>query len=93
MRFQILALCLCGLYSNAGFAAELIELEGTALRGEQEQPKVLYLVPWGTPDSPAIEVPEPEKELDGALRPLDRQAFRQSLYYRKNLKIGDLDQQ
>ncbi|WP_020405168.1 hypothetical protein [Hahella ganghwensis] len=89
---QRLAILFTALYSITSAAVERIELEGTSVRGDQEQPQVLYLIPWQTPDSPEIQVPAPNQELDGILAPVERQSFRERLYYRQHLKIGDLDQ-
>ncbi len=87
---QRLAILLLALYSIGTAAVERIELEGTSVRGDQEQPQVLYLIPWQTPKSPDILVPLPRQELEGILEPVDRQSFRERLYYRQNLRIGDL---
>lgn len=44
----------CGLLllvvANPVFAEEVVELESTVI-GNQEQPKVLYIVPWKSADS------------------------------------------
>ncbi|OZG73511.1 hypothetical protein BTA51_10875 [Hahella sp. CCB-MM4] len=88
---QRLAILFTALYSITSAAVERIELEGTSVRGDQEQPQVLYLIPWQTPKSPEIQVPAPKQELDGILEPVERQSFRERLYYRQYLKIGDLE--
>lgn len=85
------AILTSGLYSIASAAAERIDLEGTSIRGDQEQPQVLYLIPWQTPSNTDVEVPAPKQELKGLLEPVERQAFREQLFYRENLTIGDLD--
>ncbi len=65
-------------------------IEGSVIKGSQEQPKVLYIVPWQLPKSPSLDVPPPESEIDGVLEPVERDFYRQSLYFRRHLKIGVL---
>ena len=71
-------------------AAERAELEGATIRGDQEQPQVLFLLPWQPPPSPDISVPPPRTDLGEVLKPLERQRFREELYFRKNLELGEL---
>lgn len=53
--------------------------------GEQELPKVLYVVPWKDP-APGDPVPVPVIHLDeGFLAPLNRDAFRRQLQYQAGL--------
>jgi len=56
----------------------------------QEQPKVLYIVPWQAPTNPELKVPEPSPSLQGSFKPLERDFYRQSLYFRQHLKLGAL---
>ncbi len=90
MRLVKLAIVLSGLYSSGAFADELLELEGTSIHGDQEQPQVLYLIPWKTPEQIDISISSDDRSLEGVLTPIDRQVFREQLYYRETLTIGDL---
>ncbi|GAA3964427.1 hypothetical protein [Allohahella marinimesophila] len=80
---------LCAL-SLVAQAAERTEMEGATIRGDQEQPQVLFLLPWQPPPSPDISVPPPRTDLGDVLKPLERQRFREELYFRKNLELGEL---
>jgi len=64
--------------------------EGSIIKGSQEQPKVLYIVPWQLPKNPSLDVPMPEAKGEGVMEPVERDFYRQSLYFRRHLKIGVL---
>lgn len=54
---------------------------GIAIGGEQDLPKVLYIVPWKDTD-PGEPLEPPRAYLDeGVLAPVNRDAFRQQLWY------------
>lgn len=58
-----------------------IELDPTSIRGNQELPKVLYIVPWKEPDL-AQPAGRPLNSLvDEALAPVDRDVFRRQMRY------------
>lgn len=78
------------MFSVGGMAAERIELQGT-VRGNQEQPGVLFLVPWQNPPSPDIRTERPPKSLKGLDIPIERERFRQQLYFREHLELGEPD--
>ncbi len=48
MIHKYLFIVLVGLLPQTLMAAEVIELEGIFVRGNQEQPKVLFITPWQT---------------------------------------------
>jgi hypothetical protein len=61
--------------------ADRLDLDPTAIRGNQELPKVLYIVPWkdAGPGEPAG---RPLNSLiDEALSPVDREVFRRQVTY------------
>jgi hypothetical protein len=82
------------LLGPAAFAAGPPAGPGTGLTlgGEQELPKVLYVVPWKDP-APGEPAPAPVIRLDeGFLAPVNRDAFRRQLQYQAGL-IGRLPAQ
>ena len=87
MRAVMASLCVLSIMAQA---AERTEMEGATIRGDQEQPQVLFLLPWQPPPSPDISVPPPRTDLGDVLKPLERQRFREELYFRKNLELGEL---
>ena len=62
-------------------AEERIEMQGTAIIGNQELPKVLYIVPWKQSELPNITDLPLESLIDDALAPVDREAFKRQLDY------------
>jgi hypothetical protein len=60
---------------------ERLDLDTTSIRGNQELPKVLYILPWKEP-APAEPAGRPLNSLvDEALAPVDREVFRRQMRY------------
>jgi hypothetical protein len=58
-----------------------LDLDPTSIRGNQELPKVLYIVPWKEPGA-AEPAGRPLNSLvDEALAPVDRDVFRRQMRY------------
>jgi len=62
-------------------AEERLEMEGTAIIGNQELPKVLYIVPWKPSELPDLSEPPLQSLIDDALAPVDREEFRREVLY------------
>ncbi len=60
-----------------------IEMQGTAIIGNQELPKILYIVPWKKSDLPAMKRPPIAQLISEVLAPLDREEFRRQIYYHR----------
>jgi hypothetical protein len=70
------------MQSGAGDAVDEIELEVTEITGNQELPKMLYIVPWQASDAGDLVDKPASSALDNALAPIDRTEFiRQVDYY------------
>ena len=78
---RILCIILTMLVSLAASAEEVLKMEGTRIRGNQELPKVLYILPWQQPGG----VPEFEMQAQFARKNLFRRlyppAYRRELAY------------
>ena len=69
-------------------AADRLELDSTSIRGNQELPKVLYIVPWKDPALGDL-VGKPVNSLvDEVLAPVDREVFRRQTDYFDQLYGG-----
>ncbi len=66
-------------------AQQRLEMEGTAIIGNKELPKVLYIVPWKGAENIAMDSPEYDSVLDQALRPIDRDSFRRRVRYYRHI--------
>jgi hypothetical protein len=65
-----------------------MDLDTTSIRGNQELPKVLYILPWKDP-GPAEMTGRPLNSLiDEALAPVDREVFRRQQSYFDQLYGG-----
>ena len=62
-------------------AEERLEMEGTAIIGNQELLKVLYIVPWKQSELPDLSEPPLQSLIDDALMPIDREEFRREVLY------------
>ena len=62
-------------------AEERLNMEGTRIRGNQELPKVLYIVPWKQAEIPDLSQPPLESLIDEALTPVDRAVFQRQIRY------------
>ena len=66
-----------------------IQLDETVIQGNQELPKVLYIVPWREPDGlPDIELKAQFTELE-VFRRLYPPAYRRELDYYSTLELGE----
>lgn len=83
--FLIAGLLLLWISQGAN-ADERIIMQGTAVIGNQELPKVLYIVPWKKSELPDLSDPPLESLIDEALKPIDRNVFRRQVEYYQALK-------
>ncbi|WP_004581300.1 hypothetical protein [Marinobacter nanhaiticus] len=60
---------------------EIITIDGAMIRGDQEMPTVMYLVPWQPPAIEALEQPTERLMLERTFVPLERAQFRRMLDY------------
>jgi len=58
-----------------------MQLDATSIRGNQELPKVLYIVPWKEPGPGDLAGRPLNSLVDEALAPLDREVFRRQMAY------------
>jgi len=79
-RYAITMLLSAGILFGAQ-AEERLEMEGTAIIGNQELPKVLYIVPWKPSELPDLSEPPLQSLIDDALAPVDREEFRREVLY------------
>jgi hypothetical protein len=80
LRFAITMLFSIGILFGVQ-AEERLEMEGTAIIGNQELPKVLYIVPWKSSELPDLSEPPLQSLIDDALAPVDREEFRREVLY------------
>ena len=77
---------LSGLCLSAAASAEdeVLTIQGTSIRGNQELPTILYLVPWQAPEVLELEEPESSLAVTRTLEPLERSEFQRLLRYHEH---------
>lgn len=84
IHFKTLTTLLCFLLSGLSLsvqAQQRLEMEGTAIIGNKELPKVLYIVPWKSAETISLSTPPYRSVLDEALQPVDRSSFKRQINY------------
>lgn len=86
------AVLLVTLRSAAALAAEAdgerLQLETTAIRGSDELPQVLHILPWQSAEAAALQGRPLQSLVDEVLAPLDREVHRRELDYFEQLRAG-----
>lgn len=83
----VLCLTVMGAWFPLVFAEdEILTIEGTKIRGNQELPTILYLVPWQNPEIQSITAPEQNFAVQRELKPLERSEFQRLMGYHEQFK-------
>ncbi len=85
-RFALIVVALSTLLAaNPGLQAQessgVVTIEGTRIRGDQEVPTVMYLVPWQPPEVDELRAPEERLMVDQGSRSLERYEFQRFIRY------------
>ena len=64
----------------------VITLEGARIRGSQEAPLVLYLVPWKPPEAKSLDRPDEGLMLTRPVKPLARAEFQRLISYHQHFQ-------
>lgn len=79
---SVLVASMLALLAQAALAEDVVTFEST-ITGSQEQPKVIYIVPWQPPQAPAAErQPIGNLVMQDLLQPIDRDTFLRQVQYR-----------
>ncbi len=70
-----------GKVSKPGPAADQLDLDSTSIRGNQELPKVMYIVPWKESGLGELQGRPVNSLVDEVLAPVDRDVFRRQIRY------------
>ncbi len=62
-------------------AEDHLDMQGTEIIGNQELPKVLYIVPWKKSSLPDLGTPPLQSLISDALAPVERDEFRRQVRY------------
>ena len=64
----------------------IVTIEGTRIRGDQEVPTVMYLVPWQPPEVDELRAPDEQLLVEQAFTPVDRYEFQRLVRYHEAFK-------
>ncbi len=73
------------LTSMPSSAQDRLEMDGTSVIGNKELPKVLYIVPWKSPEPLALSAPEINSVMDEVAAPVRRSGFRRELQFHQGM--------
>ena len=65
---------------------QVITIEGTRIRGNQELPTVLYIVPWQAPKVHQLETPESSLASQRPIKKIERDSFKRLVSYHQTFK-------
>ena len=71
---------------RASRKAEKLELGTTVITGNQELPRVMYIVPWKHPEAGNLRGKPLQSMVDEALAPVDREVFNREISYFRALQ-------
>lgn len=82
-------LAILGLLLVASAAAEqpVVNLEST-VTGNQEQPKVMYIMPWQAPDGPDSLYQDFDSQMGSLFDPVERDSFVREMNMNKRIYEG-----
>ena len=66
-------------------AEQRLDMEGTAIIGNKELPKVLYIVPWKSSEPIALSTPAFASVLDEPFQTVDRSTFKREIEFYNNI--------
>jgi len=66
---------------HAQDAPGVVTIEGTRIRGDQEVPTVMYLVPWQPPEVDELRAPEERLMVNQGIGPVERYEFQRFIQY------------
>ena len=74
-------------------AEDRLDMEGTSIIGNNESPKILYIVPWKPAQRIDIPAPPVVSILDRPLQKLDRNEFRRQVKFHQKVFPTTIKQQ
>lgn len=77
------------LYSTSVLSEEAVVVLRSTVKGNQEQPRVMYIVPWQRPGDSSLEYQPMDSLVNDLFTPVDRAEFTRELQYRDILSEPD----
>ncbi|MFA7553045.1 MAG: hypothetical protein WCY88_02255 [Spongiibacteraceae bacterium] len=83
--FKASILLVIATLSSSVLAQEAKVILRSTVTGNQEQPKVLYIVPWRQAETPELIYQPLQSLVEGVYEEVDRDEFLRELHYREKL--------
>ncbi|MDX1453578.1 MAG: hypothetical protein R3183_13545 [Oleiphilaceae bacterium] len=90
LKAAMMVLAVALVSGGAWAEPEVLTIEGARIRGNQELPTVLYVVPWQPPVVESLEKPATSFALQRKLEPLERTEFQRLMQYHEEFKHKNL---
>jgi len=84
--FALFSSLIISLANNSYAEDEILSLEGARIRGNQELPNVLYLIPWKPPKVYSLTPPENNLAANSPYKTLERSSFKRLINYHEAFK-------
>lgn len=78
-----------GVSAEGPVQVDRLDLEASSITGNEELPKVMYIVPWKETSFSGLQGKPDNSVLDESLEPLDREVFQRQLRYHQQLHADD----
>ncbi len=91
-RASIIALLLAGLAWAEVHAEEVMVIENVRIRGDQELPLVLHIVPWQPPATYQLEAGQQANAVLRPIEPLERESFQRLVGYHERFLNTQVDE-
>lgn len=85
--YLIVAMMLFSLGLQAEETRKPAEFEGISVTGSNEQPQVLYIIPWQPPAYQKRAQHPPNMELSGIIKPIEPVFHNEDYHFRKKLQV------
>lgn len=92
VKMRIISLLLVILAYPCVAQDNVVTIEGTRIRGDQEVPTVLYLVPWQPPEVQSLARADEHLMLQRPIEPLERQEFQRMVSYHQSFRLSTGDE-
>lgn len=89
IRSILMSLSILGLLIQVPAALaedEVLTIQGTSIRGNQELPTILYLVPWQAPEVLELDQPQASLAVTRPIEKLERAEFKRLIRYHNSFK-------
>ncbi len=78
-----------GVLAEGPTQVDRLELDASSVTGNEELPKVMYIVPWKETSFSGLQGKPVNSVLDEVLEPVDREVFQRQLRYHQQLHADD----